>query len=60
MKDYSNLDSFVILMCIDGQLELEHKNKIFTIAKGEILLLPANINQIEITTDSAVVLEVYL
>lgn len=42
-KDYSNLDSFVILICVEGKLEIVFKTDTFLINKGETILIPANI-----------------
>ncbi len=60
MKDYANLDSFVIYMCVDGFLELENKNKIFTLNKGETILLPASIDCLILKSENAGILEVSL
>jgi mannose-6-phosphate isomerase len=46
--DYSNLDSFVIYMCVEGSLQLECLNKTYTLNKGESILLPAAINQVRL------------
>lgn len=59
-KDYSNLDSFVIYMCVDGNTQIEWKNDIFTLKKGETLLLPASIKNISLSSTSCELLEVYL
>jgi len=59
-NDYTNLDSFVIYMCVDGYLEIEYKNKIFTLNKGETILLPAAINQLKLKSSNATILEVFL
>jgi mannose-6-phosphate isomerase len=47
--DYSNLDSFVIYMCVDGGLKLECDNETYMLNKGESILLPATINHIKLT-----------
>lgn len=47
--DYSNLDSFVIYMCVEGGLTLECLNEIYTLNKGESILIPAAINQIKLS-----------
>lgn len=57
-KDYSNLDSFVIYMCVDGALEMQCNSSIYNIKKGETILLPAILNQIKIRTEKATILEV--
>jgi len=59
-KDYSNLDSFVIYMCVDGNTQIKWKNDVFTLKKGETLLLPASIKNISLSSTSCELLEVYL
>jgi len=63
-KDYSELDSFVIYVCVkgsvtvvhDGETELEVK-----ISQGEALLIPASIDRVDIIPSvSAEILEVYI
>ncbi|MUP45610.1 mannose-6-phosphate isomerase [Gramella sp. BOM4] len=59
-KDYSNLDSFVVYMCVDGAAEIsigEHAEKI---KKGESLLVPANTKKLQIKAQKAELLEVYI
>ena len=61
-KDYSNLDSFVIYICVDGVLELSHNKNSFSLKKGETILLPASILKIELKSlsEKSKLLEVYL
>lgn len=49
--DYSNLDSFVIYMCVEGGMTLECQNEIYTLNKGESILLPAAINSVKLIAD---------
>lgn len=49
--DYSNLDSFVIYMCVDGSLKLECQNETYTLNKGESILIPAAIDHVKLTAD---------
>jgi mannose-6-phosphate isomerase len=58
-KNYINLDSFVIYMCVEGFLEVAYKNKFFNLNTGETLLLPASIDQLNLKAESAVLLEIY-
>jgi len=51
-RDYSSLDSFVIYMCVEGSLSLKCKEGIYNLNKGETILLPATINQVELTSSS--------
>lgn len=59
-RDYSYLDSFVIYMCVDGFLEMEHEHKKYSLRKGETILLPAAVNQLILVAESATILEVSL
>ncbi|WP_147677596.1 type I phosphomannose isomerase catalytic subunit [Algibacter pacificus] len=59
-KDYSNLDSFVIYMCVDGNLEITYSGKIYTLNIGETLLLPASIEAVKLSASQADLLEIYL
>jgi mannose-6-phosphate isomerase len=61
-KDYEELDSFVIYICTEGKMTLKYDNddKI-TVSKGEVLLIPAIIDTIEIYPEGKVkFLEVFI
>ena len=59
-RDYSKLDSFVIYMCVEGALELNCNYTSNTIKIGETILLPASIDFVELKSDSAKLIEVYM
>jgi len=59
-KDYTTLDSFVIYMCVEGDLDVEYDNKKYKIKQGETMLLPAALNLVTINSNDAVVIEVFL
>lgn len=59
-KDYTNLDSFVIYICVEGEVNIESNNKIYNLKMGETLLIPACVNKIKIKADNSVLLEVYI
>jgi mannose-6-phosphate isomerase len=59
-KDYTNLDSFVIYMCVEDSVNVAYNNQDYNLKTGETLLIPACINHIKINADLAVLLEVYL
>jgi mannose-6-phosphate isomerase len=40
-KDYTELDSFVIYVCVEGRIRVESGSSIETLKKGEVLLIPA-------------------
>lgn len=61
-KDYSELDSFVILFCLEGDLEISDEFGYRTkLTKGEPLLIPAIFNIIDIhPLKSSKLLEIYI
>lgn len=59
-KDYSELDSFVIYMCVDGEVKIDTGKHSEILQKGESLLLPAILNDIKITGSGAELLEVFI
>ncbi len=61
-KDYSELDSFVIYICLEGRLCIENISGPEWIEKGETLLLPASIDFVALNpiSGSAKLLEVYV
>lgn len=59
-KDYQNLDSFVVLLGIEGVTELIYQNKSYTLHQGGLLLLPASLDRIQMSAEKATLLEVYL
>lgn len=61
-KDFNHIDSFVIYMCIDGEVEFSGEEFENTkMVKGETILMPAVLKNFQITPKSkAILLEVYL
>ncbi len=60
-KDYSEIDSFVVLMCISGGFSVSYKDEIIIVNKGETVLIPAVINTIELNPENHTeLLEVYI
>jgi len=60
-KDYSAVDSFVILMALEGSGEIKTAEGSYAYTKGDTYLLPANINEISLIPASpSKILEVYL
>ncbi len=59
VRDYAPLDSFVIYICLDGDLELTYENGTETVRKGETVLIPAELNEITLHGKGKV-LEVYI
>ena len=60
-KDYSELDSFVIYVCVEGEITLKYDDIAYDLNKGEAMLLPATINQVELfPKQKSKLLEVYM
>ena len=59
-RNYSMLDSFVVYMCIEGELVVKTAHYSETIKKGETILIPSSIKNINLLTDFATILEVYI
>jgi mannose-6-phosphate isomerase len=61
-KDYITIDSFVVYMCLEGEITIQTEvGDEYTFTKGETILLPAAIkNVILIPTGQSKLLEVYL
>jgi len=59
--NHDEKDSFVIYMCVKGNVTIQTENYDETLAFGETLLLPASIKNIKINTDeTSELLEVYI
>jgi mannose-6-phosphate isomerase len=60
-KDYSNLDSFVIHVCVAGAYTITYEGETYDVKMGECVLLPNTVNQIDITTQAGFkILESYI
>ena len=60
-KDYSELDSFVIHLCMEGGFKLKFDDETVEVKKGEALLLPAIFEEVEIyPKNETKILEVYM
>jgi mannose-6-phosphate isomerase len=61
MKDYSELDSFVIYVCIEGKVRIEMGSSIESLKKGEVLLIPATAGKVILSpTEQSGILEVFI
>lgn len=56
--DYSETDSFVILMCLDGEVKVLYNDEVFTILRGSTVLLPAIIDAVVLQGEKSKILEV--
>lgn len=60
-KDYSHLDSFVIYVCVEGEVSVCKKDLgEYELKTGETLLLPARIKTLNLNSKGGKLLEVYL
>ncbi|GAB2773025.1 type I phosphomannose isomerase catalytic subunit [Salinimicrobium soli] len=60
-KDYSQLDSFIIYMCVSGKAEISVSGNSEPIQMGETVLIPAKNNNVAIHSEAGVeLLEVYI
>lgn len=60
IKDYSSLDSFVILMCTEGTASITINHTTEVVTKGTTLLLPATTEQTYFFSKGAQFLEVFI
>ena len=56
----NNHDSFIIYICVDGNVQIESEEFMETIEKGETLLMPAALKNFILTAENATLLEVYV
>jgi len=60
-RNYGSIDSFVVYMCLEGSFVLICNDEKMNVNKGDTILIPACINEIDLIPDNeAVVLEIYI
>ncbi|WP_282030462.1 type I phosphomannose isomerase catalytic subunit [Winogradskyella eximia] len=59
-RDYRNLDSFVIFMCVEGSAEVTIDNVTETVTMGETILIPANTDSVAFNSEGSKLLEVFI
>jgi mannose-6-phosphate isomerase len=59
-RDLSNRDSFVIYMCVEGDVQLYTKDMVFDLKLGETMLIPAECEEIHLDSKGCRLLEVFL
>ena len=60
-KDYSELDSFVLLMPVEGKFSLQWENGSVFVSAGEVVLIPNVIEKVMVKApDSCKLLEIYV
>ncbi len=60
VKDYAQLDSFVIYMCVSGEAEISVSGNSEKIVQGQTLLVPAEVKEVQITSKGVELLEVFV
>ena len=60
LKKQNNFDSFIIYMCVDGEVEVITESSNEKLFKGETLLLPASIKNFTLKSYHAKLLEIYV
>lgn len=59
-RDYADIDSFVILMCVEGGASVDVGDTKYLLNFGETMLIPAEIETLSIMADNAKLLEVHV
>jgi mannose-6-phosphate isomerase len=59
-RDLSQMNSFVIYMCVKGAASLIYEQQTYSMTQGECLLLPAGIEAVSFKAKTAQLIEVYL
>lgn len=59
-KDYSNKDSFVIFMCVDGEVDVTAGCYTEILKKGETVIVPAQTEEVAFNSENAKLLEIYI
>jgi len=52
MRDYSHLDSFVVYIGLEGEVDITCRGGNFQLKRGDVYLIPAALNQLEIITSN--------
>lgn len=58
-KNYTNKDSFIIYMCVEGEFQIHYDEKSYSLKIGEVILLPSNLNILELEGNARFI-EVYM
>ena len=60
-RNYGTLDSFVVYMCLEGNLIIEYNDMKTIVNKGDTVLIPASITELGLIPETvATLLEVYV
>ena len=61
-RTYHQLDSFVVLLCVQGEAKITTHSQTYTLTQGELLFIPSTLTEIQINTtdENTKILETYL
>jgi mannose-6-phosphate isomerase len=60
-RDYTLIDSFIILVCVEGTGKIKYRTESISFGLGETILIPADLKEIEIAPELPMnILEVYV
>jgi len=61
-RTYHQLDSFVVLLCVQGEAKITTHSQAYTLTQGELLFIPSTLTEIQIKTtdENTKILETYL
>ncbi len=61
-RTYHQLDSFVVLLCVQGDAKITTHSQTYTLTQGELLFIPSTLTEIQINTtdENTKILETYL
>ncbi len=60
LEKYNDKDSFIIYICVDGEVEIITNAYSTKLSKGETILIPALIKEYQLSSENAKLLEVYV
>ncbi|MEM5563682.1 type I phosphomannose isomerase catalytic subunit [Psychroserpens sp. AS72] len=60
LRNLVEVDSFVIYICVDGNVVMNHKNQTVNLNKGETILVPANTDKLKFSSSNVRLLEVLI
>jgi len=62
LRNYVQIDSFVVYMCLEGNFIIEYENSRTPVEKGETVLIPASMDEVNLIPAEGTVklLEVYI
>lgn len=59
LRDLTRIDSFVIYICVEGKMKMNYNDRDIYLRKGETILIPANIDHFEFSSEDVKLIEVF-